>query len=404
MDNRIVSDGETISTITKKSAWTEDQHHEMPCMKKLLSPFLLSLSITGCYSFTDMNKNVDRKRVIKSTISRTYRMLVLLAITLYLAKCIAAFFYISKTLVLFNGLVVVWLCCIVATFLVFLKASSIKYGHIEEAFIFWQKNIIPEFNEMEIKFPTSSMRRKIMVVAVVAWIVVVLNMTGTGVQIYFGGPELLTSPFGGSPATITVAMIVSFYASCVWVFPTFFVVMISKLLYETIHSYNKFSSVHCTKEGCHMADDIQRVRLLHANLCKLVNDLDGDLSWFYASSFTFSIGIAVFTLYQIMKTDLSTYELILFLFWFCSQLAIATMLAIYAAFVNDEAHAPLDTIYHINVKDITLEKLTQLNLYLSKLTGTQVGFTVCGLLVITKEFILTISGVFLTYFAVLYTL
>ena len=32
----------------------------------------------------------------------------------------------------------------------------------------------------------------------------------------------------------------------------------------------------------------------------------------------------------------------------------------------------------------------QLQLFLSKLTGTQLGFTTCGLLTITKEFILTV--------------
>ena len=35
---------------------------------------------------------------------------------------------------------------------------------------------------------------------------------------------------------------------------------------------------------------------------------------------------------------------------------------------------------------------SQLNLFLSKLTGTQIGFTTSGLLTITKEFILTVSG------------
>ncbi|KAH3711948.1 hypothetical protein DPMN_071624 [Dreissena polymorpha] len=54
------------------------------------------------------------------------------------------------------------------------------------------------------------------------------------------------------------------------------------------------------------------------------------------------------------------------------------------------AHGPLEHVYDINVQDISMEKLAQVNLFLSKLMGTQIGFTTCGLLTITKEFILTV--------------
>ncbi|KAH3711954.1 hypothetical protein DPMN_071630, partial [Dreissena polymorpha] len=68
------------------------------------------------------------------------------------------------------------------------------------------------------------------------------------------------------------------------------------------------------------------------------------------------------------------------------------------------AHGPLEHVYDIKVQGVSVEKIAEVNLFLSKLTGTQIGFTTCGLLTITKEFILTIAGVFLTYFTVLYTL
>ena len=38
----------------------------------------------------------------------------------------------------------------------------------------------------------------------------------------------------------------------------------------------------------------------------------------------------------------------------------------------------------------------QLNLFLSKLTGTQIGFTTLGLLTITKEFLLTVLLLYLS--------
>ncbi|XP_052249738.1 uncharacterized protein LOC127857382 [Dreissena polymorpha] len=105
-----------------------------------------------------------------------------------------------------------------------------------------------------------------------------------------------------------------------------------------------------------------------------------------------------------MKTTMDMFLLIMFVFWLLSSLAIIGFAATFAAFLHDAAHGPLEHVYDINVQDISMEKLAQVNLFLSKLTGTQIGFTTCGLLTINKEFILTIAGVFLTYFTVLYTL
>ena len=50
--------------------------------------------------------------------------------------------------------------------------------------------------------------------------------------------------------------------------------------------------------------------------------------------------------------------------------------------------------------DITLlfQYILQVNMFLSKLTGTQVGFTTLGLLTITKEFLLTVC-VYINFFA-----
>ncbi|XP_046338965.2 uncharacterized protein LOC124120234 [Haliotis rufescens] len=65
------------------------------------------------------------------------------------------------------------------------------------------------------------------------------------------------------------------------------------------------------------------------------------------------------------------------------------------------AHSLLDDIFSIGTQDATVEQHAQLNLFLSKLTGTSVGFTAIDFFVIKKEFILTLSGLFVTYFFLL---
>ncbi|WAR19560.1 hypothetical protein MAR_001398 [Mya arenaria] len=113
---------------------------------------------------------------------------------------------------------------------------------------------------------------------------------------------------------------------------------------------------------------MKRMRQLHFNICKLVEELDNDMGWFYATDLGVMIFLSVFTLYQIVKTSMDTFSLVMYIFWFFSGIAIVGLLTSFAAFTHES-----------------------LNLFLSKLTGTQVGFTTCGLLTITKEFILTMK-------------
>ncbi|XP_055957043.1 uncharacterized protein LOC126821335 [Patella vulgata] len=61
------------------------------------------------------------------------------------------------------------------------------------------------------------------------------------------------------------------------------------------------------------------------------------------------------------------------------------------------AHSPLENIYDLQTHGLTTEQLGELTLFLSKLTGTSIGFTAMGFFTITKEVILTIGGLYLTY-------
>ncbi|XP_067680968.1 uncharacterized protein [Haliotis asinina] len=66
-----------------------------------------------------------------------------------------------------------------------------------------------------------------------------------------------------------------------------------------------------------------------------------------------------------------------------------------------QAHSLLEDIFHIGTKNATTELLGQLSLFVSKLTGTSIGFTAINFFVITNEFILTLGGMFITYFFLL---
>ncbi|XP_045182101.2 uncharacterized protein LOC123540846 isoform X1 [Mercenaria mercenaria] len=386
------------------SAWSDDSDKNVTSLKQILKLMLYGLAIAGNYSFSDINSAGENSSSIKSVLSKIYRTYVFISILIMVIKFIAGFFYLPTDYFYFSILCAVWSTYILCIQLYSMKATSSKYGHYEKVFKIWDQKIMPEFKELGIEYPSFKLRKGVIIVLVIAFILVVCNTAGLGVQIYISGGYFYTAPFESNPYTLTAYFILVTAEILAWIIPVAFVISLTKLIQEAFNSLNKYKSKLCEQNGCKMVENFQKIRMLHLNLSKLVSDLDEDLGWFYAIIFTFNIGLSVFTLYQIIKRTLTTFELVLYVFWFLCGLASIGLPAIHAALVNDAAHAPLDSIYYINVQDITVEKLAQLNLFLSKLTGTQVGFSTCGLLIITKEFILTIAGVFLTYFAVLYTL
>ncbi|XP_072013319.1 uncharacterized protein [Amphiura filiformis] len=69
-------------------------------------------------------------------------------------------------------------------------------------------------------------------------------------------------------------------------------------------------------------------------------------------------------------------------------------------FVPLKAHDIGNYIHDIGVFDISKnEDVVQIHMFLSKLNGPPIAFTLWNILPITKEFILTVVGVFITYYA-----
>ncbi|KAK7491043.1 hypothetical protein BaRGS_00017739, partial [Batillaria attramentaria] len=53
------------------------------------------------------------------------------------------------------------------------------------------------------------------------------------------------------------------------------------------------------------------------------------------------------------------------------------------------AHSPLDSLFEVRADLANWHQLAQLQLFISRLTGTSVGFTALGIIIVTKEMLLT---------------
>ncbi|ELT92950.1 hypothetical protein CAPTEDRAFT_209162 [Capitella teleta] len=76
-----------------------------------------------------------------------------------------------------------------------------------------------------------------------------------------------------------------------------------------------------------------------------------------------------------------------------------SLLSIWAAYVNQEAHALWDDLHQISLKEDAPACLrAEVTAFMVRLGGPSIGFTTAGLFVIDKECILTIFGLVVTYF------
>lgn len=344
MDNNTKVEELDHTNDVKQNAWTDDSEDRMN-MKEMLKPMLYGIAIAGCYSFNDIDspgrKSSNKSNsTLKSVLSKYYRFIFFLLIVLSLGKFLVAFFYLPSEAISFNGLCFAWTIYVLCLFLINIKATNSKYGHYEGVFKFWEETIAVEFKELGIDYPASKTRKCATLILVISVIIVISNVAGIGVQVVFSSGDMYTSPFESNPLTLTAFFILITASTCVWILPVAYVIMVSKLLQEAFDCLSNHGSTVCKLHACKMPDNFQKIRLLHMNLSRLVQDIDKDLSWFYAASFTFNIGLSVFTLYQIMNTTRDRFQLVLFLSWFLSGLASMGLMSSYAAFVHEAVSKP----------------------------------------------------------------
>ncbi|XP_052766802.1 uncharacterized protein LOC128207732 isoform X1 [Mya arenaria] len=390
------------------TTWDEIDEKKKSCLKQILRPILLAMAIAGCYNFSDLiyiQKSENDKTSVKWVLSLMYRLVLLLVTLAATARYACILFYLPSDYQYIAILCLVWALHLVTQLLLSFKTTSRKYGHYEKAFQHWESVIIPESRQLGLRCPVAQIRRQTITAVIIGMAIIILNVVSIGIQLEVSAdPVFYLFPLSETHWSKMFYIFLMLMSSLVWIVPQANAIILSKTLTTVFTVYNETFEKQITDNKNNLPENFPRMRQLHINICKLVEELDNDMGWFYATDMGFMIFLTVFTLYQIVKTTMDTFSLVMYFFWFLSGIAIVVFTTSFAAFTHEAAHAPLDTIYYINVQDITVEKLAQLNLFLSKLTGTQVGFTTCGLLTITKEFILTIAGVFLTYFAVLYTL
>ncbi|EDV26328.1 uncharacterized protein TRIADDRAFT_54202 [Trichoplax adhaerens] len=130
---------------------------------------------------------------------------------------------------------------------------------------------------------------------------------------------------------------------------------------------------------------------------------------FWANIFTYQntswmpfVILYVLWLFQVAG-NVSLYYYMCHRYLYVTNLAIACF-NLYRLIFNwsvNEAHSPISVLYSLQTRNIGNDGLAELLLFESRLLGEPIGISVVGMFVITRSLILTLLGIFVTYFFLL---
>ena len=309
-------------------------------LHKLLKPILVFLSLAGCYGFSNNDEHsskIYRNASKWKILGLVYRFLCFLCCIMLCVKGFAAV-KTAETKVNFQILFLIWFFHCTVIFLIFLKADSTRFGHMQKAMQFWDLRIIPAMEYLQIDINDEKSRKWQKIYIIIGVALTFINIVSLGVicsPIFSDdNRDQYVAPFQYSAALLILVLVLSIPLTFLWIFPVLSVMAISKLLTTTFEGFNNFLEKYLTKTLQSKTCKLYQLRLLHLNLCKMVTDLDSDLGYYYASSFVFNVGISCYILYQVIKIPMSPINQCVFLVWLVSHLGFLSAMSVAAASVN----------------------------------------------------------------------
>lgn len=327
-----------------KSAWDHNDDSPHLNLQHLLRPSLISMTICGCHRYeTDKHRTraSERKQQAYRVFETGYRIFFLLVCLAACGKAGAAFASLPSTYIYLNGIVLAWYMQNLFVFLISLKSNHDQFGGQIKAFDFWDSKIKRELTELGIVFPEEKLKKRQRQLLIFACVVVIFNICGTSLLITdtvgheFG--KFFCAPFPQIPAVQVISCCSLAVLTLIWIFPLTYIAIMATLLTETFKALNEFLENLITRKcfGA-MTCQFRRIRLLHLNLSKMVSELDRDFSYYFATFFVFGVCLVCFILYQIIRNPMSTWNVVMFVFWLLSNLSLMGMISVFAAFLNEE--------------------------------------------------------------------
>jgi len=278
-----------------------------------------------------------------------------------------------------------------------------KKSSLKSLMLYW--NTQPNFHELVTEpYMIKCVKRTLLVV----YFLMAFNAVLYGLILFLPSESLqsfareIAAPFPNSMAIEVVCFIVSLYCTAAWLMP--FAIFTAVCL-TLIHQCRRLRK---TLRLTASANEIRRIKILrqqHSSLCGSVRKVDNLFKFLTLVVYTTNIPLVCFLLYNLIFTKSSDVTTKLTLsFWFVTVAFIMVSVSFLGAHLNSKIHSFTEVVQRVQISDVDLDTHTELMLFLAKLNGDPVAITAGGLVPITKPLIVTVTGVVITYFALLYEL
>ncbi|KAK3610268.1 hypothetical protein CHS0354_022331 [Potamilus streckersoni] len=394
---------------------------DQPSICNIMKPIIWSMVVFGIYHRDkrmeireSTDGNTEETSTIACTCASMYSTLIYNVIVTLLSCCgllrISICLSIggaSTVVFIFEIVVLLWFFLCTVNGIIFLKFSHYRYGRSCVFYKHWEE-MVANFSELKIEYDTKKLRRVFMITFVSSWFLIGFNIVGGAILLFnpFGdGKEAmelaLTSPFPATTSMKIAALIFHIYFTGVWILPAAYVLVINLAIKYGFLALCDAMEKEVRLSKDRLTDRLQDFRKVHMDLCRCIEILDKDFNILNASWYVVAICATCLILYTLINFGGDIFFNIIFTFWLLSGLGYAAVTSFFSASLHETVQGPLDALLKTSTNGITPEKQAQLNLFLAKLTVNNTGFTVLTLVTITKELLLTMTGLFLTYFFLL---
>ena len=165
-------------------------------------------------------------------------------------------------------------------------------------------------------------RKQILKVMLLTWTFMAVQITAVTVgQMYTSRFRKVFTPWDAEE-TNTVLISLGFFAniifSAAWVLPAQFSFVLSQILRAEF----KLLVKTMTKANLSGSDELEMFRRRHQKIVHLVHIVDGFVGKMIAASFVFNITLSCLDAYTMIRNDMDTLTLLVFLFWFVAGIAL----------------------------------------------------------------------------------
>ncbi|XP_077869640.1 uncharacterized protein LOC100367002 [Saccoglossus kowalevskii] len=303
----------------------------------------------------------------------------------------------------------VWLlqCACNAT-ICFYMCFTDKY---QTFFQHFEKHCQSEFSQrINLQLNVHWLKKATVIVTVISLVFITTNTVASYVFTY--GPfeslpnltlSMFMSPFDTSSHVVVQILInISFlFDTAAWIFPISLFTVICLQLSRQFKELNKTIAKATEKDGT-ITKCLEMIRREHQHLCRSVGHADHIFSVIVLVELGLNLPLICFLLYEIIVVSypFGAFMLTLIVFWL---LAICTSVGIvswFGAVLHESAHAAVHNLHDISISPGTENhRILEVCMFMAKMNGTPIAITICNLIPLTKEFILTVIGVLVTYFA-----